>query len=463
MYRALSYAWDDPKSGDSITFIRINGYNLSVGLNLFSALDQLAKLYKGDLLWIDRLCINQQDDDERGRLVARMDKVYRNATEVIIWLGPSTDRTGAVFDLVNKVAQVKEELFEKENLFGPTFLQDNGLNYAGDNIWRDDYLELYERRWFSRGWVVQEVVLAQHAVVLCGHHRIDWTILRDGSKIFQPDHFQVKLFKDPGSGTFRARGRNIHRIRRIEEFYKEQDPKALLVVEVCTGSREIAHPEVVLLHFMRMSRDFKWKESKDRIYSMIGIIRALNWDLDTVPDYKDTTTPASVFTSFAKSIIERSGHVGIISQVSDLGNREVKHLPSWVPCFRLPPNYANGRKHPFCADQAVRSTGYALFTFLGDSLQVSGIKVGRIWSTQQVDIDSPSNITKLRSLARKAFQPKGIDHDEVLWRTLVQNIYGMHSTFGDEYYAPSEIGAWYRCWVHVAARHRVRDWTVSVA
>lgn len=459
-YRALSYTWDKPTVGDDSTTIWIDGQAHAIGPNLFHALHQLARSYPNSWFWVDKLCINQGDREEREELVGRMGEVYHYALEVIIWLGladtsiweGSNDTvTAHVFKLVEKVAKIDDKKFAA--VFRLDFLTKLELPDLNDNIW-GKYLDLYERRWFERGWVIQEVVPAKpmSAKVLCGPYEVTWDVIRDGSKIFLPDHLQTKLFakfRPSIGGAFRSLGRNTHRIRRIEEYVQLKATDALLVVQGCTGARDIVHAEYMLLHLMRMSRDFHWHNEKDRIYSMIGIIRIMRKDLTLtiVSDYRESTEPAMVLMDFAKTIVWQSQCVGIISQVSDERNRELSHLPSWVPCFRLPPVYANGQKHPFIAGKGFSSTDKSFFLFHGDTLEVKAIKIGTIAKTQDIEMDEPANIPDLQSLAQRADLSNAQSHDELLWRTLIWNMYNMHDTLGDKCPADETVGKWYHSWV----------------
>lgn len=85
-YEALSYCWG-PAS--SLLPITIDGDSLMVTPNLRSALRHLRRTDYARTLWIDAICINQDDVEERGAQVAIMADIYRNAAQTVIWLGPS--------------------------------------------------------------------------------------------------------------------------------------------------------------------------------------------------------------------------------------------------------------------------------------------------------------------------------------------------------------------------------------
>lgn len=98
-YRALSYTWGSPDQAK--VPIVINDRILEVMPNLETALRRIrsARLYRPELeaeeevrignepIWIDAICINQSDPDERSRQVRRMQEDYRGALKVVVWLG----------------------------------------------------------------------------------------------------------------------------------------------------------------------------------------------------------------------------------------------------------------------------------------------------------------------------------------------------------------------------------------
>ncbi|OCK73481.1 HET-domain-containing protein, partial [Lepidopterella palustris CBS 459.81] len=115
-YEALSYTWGDNENPQSIT---INGYPFRVRANLETALRHLRypqpltsgpggkiepetnDLHKNRVLWVDALCINQQDHKERGHQVRRMNKIFSSAWRVLAWLGETSDDSDTAMDFIN--------------------------------------------------------------------------------------------------------------------------------------------------------------------------------------------------------------------------------------------------------------------------------------------------------------------------------------------------------------------------
>ena len=464
-YKALSYTWNEGEGEDKCVRGRLNDEEHDIKSNLYKALCQLCSSHAGGLVWADALCINQGNKEEKSRLVQRMDEVYHNASEVIIWLGVSDEKTKDVLDAIAKVAAIVEKdsttFASSIDLTRLDRLNELGLPDASDPIWKH-YLDFYESRWFHRGWVVQEAVLARRAIAYCGDLSIDWIKIQRGSHIFNPAHLRRKFFGQFRVGDnhlpCRSLGRNAYRIGLLQDYFHRQDSSECLIMEIATGSRVPKHGEHVLLHLMRMARDFEWSDPRDRVYSMIGIVNRFIEELpfQVEADYEENNTAASVYTRFAQTIIETSSCIGIIALVSDFKRRSIANLPSWVPCFKNAPNFNNPKSHVFCADKNLRVLPecQSIYRFHGNTLEVFGVKVGTIEAVCGISLGKPSNICFMRKFARLASLPTGLGSDEILWRTLTSNSF-RESGKWDKYPAEVSVVELYRSFVYDKRRDPV--------
>lgn len=83
-YSALSYAWGAPVYDQRIT---MNGQSYPITEHLYRALQRIRNESSNTEMWIDALCINQQDNSERSTQVANMLAIYWRASQVLVWLG----------------------------------------------------------------------------------------------------------------------------------------------------------------------------------------------------------------------------------------------------------------------------------------------------------------------------------------------------------------------------------------
>lgn len=85
-YEALSYCWGNTTRNHTV---HCNGLPLQVTQNLFSALQHLRSTQSPRTLWVDSICINQDDIGERSHQVLLMHDIFKRADRVISWIGPA--------------------------------------------------------------------------------------------------------------------------------------------------------------------------------------------------------------------------------------------------------------------------------------------------------------------------------------------------------------------------------------
>jgi hypothetical protein len=155
-FTAASYEWGAPNSTESFT---IHGQETILRRNLFDFLKSLTGLANADtkplLYWIDSICINQDDQKEKTDQIELLRDIYSSASSVLSWLGPMA----------------------------------NGSNLAmkyrrGVSIEAEDSMNaLLNRKYWTRLWMVQEVVLGRRWYIMCGSDVIDG---EDIIRLFSP-------------------------------------------------------------------------------------------------------------------------------------------------------------------------------------------------------------------------------------------------------------------------------------
>jgi hypothetical protein len=112
-YEALSYTWGDPKGEESLVPcrgdpnasypIKVDDGHLLVKYNLNCALKQLRHDTNPRTLWIDAICINQHDGEEKNHQVRAMARIYSGASRVLAWLGEDDEYTDLAFDSLEEL------------------------------------------------------------------------------------------------------------------------------------------------------------------------------------------------------------------------------------------------------------------------------------------------------------------------------------------------------------------------
>jgi hypothetical protein len=154
-YEAISYTWGD--SPDRVT-LSCGGNNaeLLVTRNCYDALRSLRQSDKARTIWIDAICINQDDISERSAQVRIMDRIYAAAFQVVAYLGEETPGSRLLFDEL----AIADSLYQSTQSFEGRPFPNAELVHELD--------ELFHRPWFSRIWVIQEVYVAQKVRLMCG-------------------------------------------------------------------------------------------------------------------------------------------------------------------------------------------------------------------------------------------------------------------------------------------------------
>lgn len=201
-YHALSYHWGTQHPGVRIHLT--NFYETSEGAkpkknhqsqvlwiryNLRNALLQLREDRRGKdvYLWVDAICINQEDNEEKAQQVAKMGLIYSQAENVHIWLGGGEDHPMSLKDpddeaedanlVQTRITETLKILRESLTDFGSL----NRLTQPGPENARkwEAIIELLTNEWFSRRWVVQELALAKRATVHFGSEIVLWKDLSE--------------------------------------------------------------------------------------------------------------------------------------------------------------------------------------------------------------------------------------------------------------------------------------------
>ena len=163
----LSYRWG---SADVSHEILLNGQIFYVRLNLWAFLNVIRE-QPGMLLWIDALCINQDDVSERNAQVRIMGNIFRSASMVLSWLGtPDPYSTiGHAFELMSTVWTPSNT--EAQDLSDSLPILRPGQSEA--DLWKS-VAELCNLAYWNRVWVVQEILLSSNNYLLHGQMSLPW-------------------------------------------------------------------------------------------------------------------------------------------------------------------------------------------------------------------------------------------------------------------------------------------------
>ncbi|CAI9627806.1 unnamed protein product [Alternaria burnsii] len=344
-YEAVSYTWGNAVQKQAIYF-QHDTKELHVGQNCYNALRRLRRVHGDRLLWIDAICINQDNLQERASQVRIMDRVYDCASTVLVVLSETNTDRSALFE---ELAAADEEL----SLTGECKRDrpNESIIRLIEDLWRDP--------WFTRVWVLQEVYDKSSIMFICG-----------------PVSFSYNAFED----LYMGYSGNL--------VTKRFRPRVLLWIR---GLREdFSRPEFNLWNRLFATRDCLATDPKDRIFALKSLCRHTQKDMDHLIEY--TQSVEECYTQVAAFLLPVLG-LGLLTAIR---HPHHKKMASWIPDWsqNLPLDY--GYFHEIAAG-IVEDPEHTICSFPGEShdgcleLSAKGCRHAQIIEISQVfqfvDID----------------------------------------------------------------------------
>ena len=168
-YTAISYCWGSP---DRMACISCpGGRTLPITQSAIEVGDWLSACW-GDLLWVDFLCIDQDNPDEKANQVALMGRIFSHSQQVRAWLGAKIENGKAVEQLVTRMMH---ENRSRPNAATYDLIVEKRQNYSPSDLQTTYRFLLHP--WFRRLWVVQEMVVANNPTIYFNDCTLPWHAL----------------------------------------------------------------------------------------------------------------------------------------------------------------------------------------------------------------------------------------------------------------------------------------------
>jgi Heterokaryon incompatibility protein (HET) len=468
-YEALSYTWgkatiedaqDDTSDPGVSQTITVNSASFVVTENLYDGLYELRNDLQG-YLWVDALCIDQTNNQERASQVMLMGDVYSLTHRVIVWLGKEIPEVESVLWLSAHYYKGIDS-----NIPNDTMFRNLGLS-------RKDWLHLWEShakfhcryRWFHRAWVVQEFVLAPSFTLRCGNKTLTVFLLMR-LIIFASAH---SLPNDAAMASFGRIGvcRGLipnglagdGLIRSMSNIDLSKTPEQLWYSTHKYLADLLRSQHVSCLH--------------DKVYAFFGIAKISLPSILSHPDLikVDYNQPADdMFASFTADLMRNLPTLSplSLSEGLGLGDRRRPGLPSWCPDYGSPKKLSllvSKREQVqygvpgFAASLCLTNVSTPPCRVYGRTLCVTGMKIDVIaepcqhmtglFNIQVMHDDSTSFGGLLNTCLKmeSTHSLTGQDRLEVLWRTLVQDI---DHILGEECKCPADslkIGGYFTAYI----------------
>lgn len=170
-YYTLSYLWGEPEKDDAIL---LDGTRKVVRPNLFQALRHLRDYIPGELIWVDALCIDQLNATERSSQVNMMGDIYESSVETISWLGAEADESPLAMELLSSITTNVQNISTSE---ADILTQVETIAADSSERRKRSWIalrKLFERAYWTRAWIIQEVFLSHPTSLLCGKDTCKW-------------------------------------------------------------------------------------------------------------------------------------------------------------------------------------------------------------------------------------------------------------------------------------------------
>ena len=378
-YIALSYTWSGPVSQSAII---IGGVPLHVTENLELALRRVRGPIRARNMWVDAICINQNDDEEKCVQVSMMGDIYAGAARTAVWLGEKSADSDVAMDFIHSLRQRasdQSEIFshdsdedynDEDSSDGDDGDEDSGDEKDGDeddgdedgshetedNSDEDDsddddsdegYIDeddsdeddgdnddsdanqiplqaitdLMRRKWWTRIWVVQEALKSRRVTVICGAREVDMAYFAQLVKVeaFEDRPEEPRLPVEQSLLDMTLEENPKHPRHPLEQ------PFVGILSDWYVRKHQVETGGLPLMDLTLLTHNFQASVQKDRLYALLGLATpdARSW---IIPDYSDAMSHRLILIRLTAYFLRSSWRpLRFASHCRAAG------CPSWVP------------------------------------------------------------------------------------------------------------------------------------
>ncbi|KAL0939212.1 uncharacterized protein CTRU02_205822 [Colletotrichum truncatum] len=322
-FNPVSYTWGNQDPTSEMWLIGLGDASDGAGFQHFAIrpnLETMLRRFRDEenilLIWVDAICINQEDNHEKAYQVRHMDQVYRGR-KLRIWLGDKSENSDEALDFIEEWRDIEAE---QATVF---FKESANRSSAWKALW-----DLICRPWFSRRWIVQEFVLSAHKHIYLGDR--DFCSDHLMPLIAQMDrfgrHLEGGLTKenrlDHGDLTLSGRKPLVTGVTpdRLESL------KHLNSITKAVEQGDILTLEMLVDGFV----SFESYDPRDGIYAFLSMASdAQDW----IPDYSEKATAGEVYARATWQIMRTANSADIICRAMPTLSQRKMDLTSWVPWY----------------------------------------------------------------------------------------------------------------------------------
>ena len=324
-YEALSYVWGMSK-GMYFRPITVNNKSYQITPNLDSALRHLRHRDRERVLWVDAICLDQNNVEEKNRVVPEMHMIYGSAKRVLAWVGKANMSTAITIDLVKNLSETRNEIVS-QNLHGNErrdylvnlvrWKQANGyLPTSESELW-ETVNSLFSHEWWERVWTLQEVVHARKYKLMWGSTTADTVTGHDLANAIQlMRHLDMYgLVSDSVAETLWESFSKSWQLMEIEKFRRGLHKRQ----------------SISLAAALAASRRRNATNKRDHVYGCLSLANAVQSSIRV--DYSNETL--QVFEDATRALIEegrsKSGGLNFLGSCSlSTSDKRATSTHSWT-------------------------------------------------------------------------------------------------------------------------------------
>lgn len=379
-YTAVSYAWGDVGVE---ACIELHDITVPITVSLHGALEALRERRERHVwVWADALCIDQQNRDEKRNQLRLMTDIYKSAQSVAIWLGPERDHSALATRFLRAVAANAHNRDYLVSLMSslPDRLQEI-----------EAVISLFERKYWDRLWVVQEIFNAKTIKVYCGSTKLPWSVYEEASRVFYKYKPEIESCFPAGTKAGRP-GMGSHKQLSHSQVLAYEGPNSLLDRRFLEDFNILEKgPDTMLfqglLDIMRRYRRKLSQDPKDKVFGILGVLpERIRREIPA--DY--SLSVKDVYTNVVDILIHTTNRLDVICECIHFPRHvSSANLQSWVPDWSYMPEVSalgasydfsadGGRKQAICGFEGRQRNKLRISAVYLDRVKKHGIAVGTL-------------------------------------------------------------------------------------
>ncbi|KAH6683566.1 heterokaryon incompatibility protein-domain-containing protein [Plectosphaerella plurivora] len=371
-FEAISYTW----GGESMTEnIVVDGARVAVTPTVSRWLRYRRSFFSKAYLWIDAVCIDQANKEEKSAQIPLMGDIYSKADRTAVWLTHPADVTC-------RQANGARTLLMTLNALHMSGATTKNLQYMLQDKSTPYLQQLLAQPYFHRIWVIQEIALAKQVHLFYGTVTMNWDALAYAASVLHDGRLVGSLLQ--------ARASSSKRDSEMTNIWTSHISNMAGIAQIRRACLEGVKME--FSHSLAKTGSFTATVPHDNLFGLLGLVDDLPGSI-VQPDYNEPLE--KLYTRTTRHILEKPSQVSLL-QLAGSGFPGAAHqqgLPSWVPDFG---HSFNNRRKVYDADSSI--------------IKATQATTNPDWNILEVDISAIDTISPVQTLNCTVF-----DHVQPVW------------------------------------------------